>query len=288
MRPIGATSDGTGRRSWACSTYFLRDLEQIVFPQPRSSMRFRRWTARSARTIGWTAPPDRRADSRRRRCRRRRRRRDLCLRRQAGAASVRRRLRDALASSPSSTERRRPGLSPRWAAAGLRGRPRPGRGRSGGRQTWLNQVDDQPLHCLTSVAAARRRHHLRDRRQRGTIARGLVPRSHGRRTSSAALVACGAGLERATGAAARPALSLWARGLAEDASLVHRELEPPGQPRPDRWHAASAPRTVIGNLPGYPARLGPRRGRRLLAGARSRCARISSSSCCARTISARR
>jgi hypothetical protein len=53
MRPIGATSDGTRRRSWAFLLISCVISSRSCFPIG-ISMQFRRWTAAIPRTIGWT------------------------------------------------------------------------------------------------------------------------------------------------------------------------------------------------------------------------------------------
>ena len=102
---------------------------------------------------------------------------------------------------------------------------------AGGRQSWLNQVDDQPLQCLTGVAAAADGSIFMtdgtSRHQRGDWVRDLMEKNHLGR-----LIACGAGLDGAKTPVARPVLS--ARGChcrrRQDA-LVYRKLEAPDQPR---------------------------------------------------------
>lgn len=131
---------------------------------------------------------------------------------------------------------------------------------SRGRQTWLNQVEDQPLHCLTSVAAA----------PDGSIfasegsalnapadwCRDLMQKSRAGR-----VIACGPGFEApkvllrdlpypyglAMSADGRFLwlTESWSHRLCR-AAVVGREL---GVVEP-----------VIRNLPGYPARLGRARG----------------------------
>jgi Strictosidine synthase len=127
---------------------------------------------------------------------------------------------------------------------------------AGGKQTWLNQVDDQPLHCLTSVtAAADGSIFMTDgssRHQRGDWVRDLMEKNHLGR-----LVACGAGLDGAKCllrdlyyphgvAIAADGKTLWFteswNHRISRAAISGRDI--------------AAPQTVIGNMPGYPARLG--------------------------------
>jgi strictosidine synthase-like protein len=126
-----------------------------------------------------------------------------------------------------------------------------------GRQRWLNQVDDQPLHCLTSVAAA----------PDGSIFLSEGSRQHAseawcrdlmQKNQSGRLIRCEAEL-------GSPKVLLrdlpWPNGvaLAADGRTLwfteawsHRvcraAIEGPG---------LGAIAAVIGNLPGYPARLSP-------------------------------
>ena len=140
-----------------------------------------------------------------------------------------------------------------WPGAVLR------RSIAGGRQTWLTTTaEDQPLHCLTSVAVAPDGTiFLTD----GTTAfqpddwcRDLMAKNHLGR-----LVACGPGSE-----APRVLLRdlFYPNGLAIAAGELwfteawnHRVSRATIDGR-----GIKPPQTVIGNLPGYPARLGPASG----------------------------
>jgi Strictosidine synthase len=125
-----------------------------------------------------------------------------------------------------------------------------------GRQSWLNQAEDQPLRCLTSVVAS---------------ADGTIFASEGSRhyepdnwccdlmekSRSGRLVACGPGLDAAKvllrGLCYPYGLAISAdrRYLWFTESWAHRvsRAELGGQ-------TIGTPHPVIGNLPGYPARLG--------------------------------
>jgi hypothetical protein len=126
-----------------------------------------------------------------------------------------------------------------------------------GRQSWLNQAEDQPLRCLTSVAASAdgtifasegSRHYEPD-----NWCRDLMEKSR-----SGRLVVCGPGLDAAKvllrGLCYPYGLAISAdrRYLWFTESWAHRisRAEIGGQ-------TIATPHPVIGNLPGYPARLGP-------------------------------
>ena len=158
----------------------------------------------------------------------------------------------------------------------------------GGRQSWLNQVEDQPLHCLTSVAAAPDGSIFMtdgsSRHPREDWVRDLMEKNHLGR-----LVACGAGLDGAKSllrdlyyphgvAIAADGKTLWFteswKHRISRAAISGRGIAAPQTV--DRQHAgiSDAARTL--------------RGAAGSGSASSPCARIWSSSCCARTISARR
>ena len=201
-------------------TYFLRDLEQIVFPNRDQH-----------------ADP---ADGRR-----------ICPQRPAGFAAGRsarqslapmtsRKDQTARSTSPPAT---RSSASPEWVyralgcfaefdgdggglavpsrrpAAGLRRRPRAGGDRrTGGRQTWLNQAGDQPLHCLTASCRARR-NDLHDRWQCPAPAGGLVldlmEKNHLGR-----LIACGPALDGAQRSAERDCIIRMGWRLSPDGKTL--------------------------------------------------------------------
>ena len=218
------------------------------------------------------------------------RRRALPLRRKPDPAPCRDRVCRALGFRH--PRRRWPAASPFTPMAGCwSASPGAGwwRSHAGGQQTWLNQADDQPLQCLTDVDRHARRHHLPDRRQYPAPAGGLAARPHGKEPSRPPdLVRAGA--RRRQGSPAGDALSAWAGtvGRRQD-PLVHRKLEPPAEPGGDhRPRPSPSRRIVVGNMPGYPARLGRARPAAVSGSVCSRCARISSNSCCARTITAKR
>jgi sugar lactone lactonase YvrE len=126
-----------------------------------------------------------------------------------------------------------------------------------GRQRWLNQVEDQPLHCLTGVAAAPdggifmshgSRQHASD-----DWCRDLMEKS-----SSGCLIGCGADLlsprvlhrdlRWPNGVAVGPdGRALWFTE-AWSHRICRAAVETAG---------LGAVEAVIGNLPGYPARLDP-------------------------------
>jgi sugar lactone lactonase YvrE len=126
-----------------------------------------------------------------------------------------------------------------------------------GRQTWLSQAEDRPLRCLTSVAAADGTIFLTD----GTTAyepddwsRDLMAKNHLGR-----LLACGPGLD-----APRVLLRdlYYPNGLA--ISGKHLWFTESWNHRVSRaaidGQTIARPQVVIGNLAGYPARLGSAAG----------------------------
>jgi sugar lactone lactonase YvrE len=127
---------------------------------------------------------------------------------------------------------------------------------AGGRQSWLNQAADQPLRCLTSVAAATDgtifASEGSSRYEPDDWCRDLMEKSH-----SGRLVACGPGLEGAKvllGGLYYPyglAISVDQRHLWFTESWAHRISRAEIGAR-----TIATPNPVIGNLPGYPARLG--------------------------------
>ena len=159
---------------------------------------------------------------------------------------------------------------------------------AGGRQSWLNQVEDQPLQCLTSVAAAADGSIFMtdgsSRHEREDWVRDLMEKNHLGR-----LVACGAGLDGAKTllrdlyyphgvAIAADGKTLWFTESWKHRIQPRRRFRPRASRRRKRWSATC--RDI-------------RRGSDIAwaAGSGSAflpCARIWSSSCCARTISARR
>ena len=160
-------------------------------------MRFRRWTARSARTTAGRLQPDRRADSRRRRCRRRRRRRDLCLRRAGRCCVCPARDTRRARSSPSSTA----------TAGGLAFHPDgrllvcvAGRGLAAvdrRRPADLAQSGRGPAAALPHQRrGGAGRQHLRDRRQQPARRPRIGARSHGEEPPRA-FDRCGAGASTA-------------------------------------------------------------------------------------------
>jgi sugar lactone lactonase YvrE len=127
---------------------------------------------------------------------------------------------------------------------------------AGGRQSWLNQVEDQPLQCLTAVAAAADGSIFMtdgsSRHQAADWVRDLMEKNQFGR-----LVACGPGLDNARSllrelsyphgvAVAADGRTLW---FTE--SWKHRISR--AALSGDR---IAAPQTVVGNMPGYPTRLG--------------------------------
>ncbi len=131
---------------------------------------------------------------------------------------------------------------------------------AGGRQSWLESVEGAPLHCPTSVAAApdgtifvsegSTRHRPED------WVRDLMEKN-----SQGRLLACGAGLDRARvlrRGLAYPhgvALSADASRLWFTESWSHRVSR-----APIAGDGIGRTEMVIGNLPGYPARLGKAAG----------------------------
>jgi sugar lactone lactonase YvrE len=127
-----------------------------------------------------------------------------------------------------------------------------------GRQTWLTNVDNQPLRCLTSVvAAADGTIFLTD----GTTAyqsadwcRDLMAKNHLGR-----LLACGPGLDSPKvllrGLSYPNGLSIAAGDLWFTEAWNHRVSRATIDGR-----GIKRPQVVMGNLPGYPARLGPASG----------------------------
>lgn len=128
---------------------------------------------------------------------------------------------------------------------------------SAGRQAWLTQAEDRPLHCLTDVAATadgtiflsegssrnRPEEWCRDLMEKNSLGR---------------LIACGPNFEAPT-ILLRDlhyphglTLSADGRHLWFTESWSHRVRRAPRQGR-----GIGAPETVIRNLPGYPARLRP-------------------------------
>ncbi len=129
-----------------------------------------------------------------------------------------------------------------------------------GRQTWFNQVEDRPLHCLTSVAAA---------------PDGSIFASEGstlnapadwcrdlmQKNSAGRVISCGPGFEA-------PKVRLrdlpYPYGLAISADGQSLWLTESWSHRLCRAAIAGrelgAVEPVIGNLPGYPARLGRAKG----------------------------
>jgi sugar lactone lactonase YvrE len=125
-----------------------------------------------------------------------------------------------------------------------------------GRQSWLNQVADQPLRCLTSVAAA----------ADGTIfasegssryppdswCRDLMEKNY-----SGRLVVCGPRLD---GAKVLLRGLCYPHGLAVSTDQTHLWFTESWAHRISRAEigdrAIAKPAPIIGNLPGYPARLG--------------------------------
>lgn len=127
-----------------------------------------------------------------------------------------------------------------------------------GRQTWLTQAEDQPLHCLTSVAAA----------DDGTIfltdgssawqpedwCRDLMAKNHHGR-----LLSCGASLDQPRVLLRNlyypNGLAIHGQDLWFTEAWNHRVSRTAIQGR-----TIAQPRIVIGNLAGYPSRLGPASG----------------------------
>lgn len=125
-----------------------------------------------------------------------------------------------------------------------------------GRRQWLSQVEDQPLRCLTSVAAAADGTiFLSEGSQLNTAeawCRDLMQKN-----SAGRIIACGPALDapkvllRNLGYPQGLALSPDGRFLWLTESWRHRIHRIPVSGR-----SLGSPEIVIGNLPGYPARLG--------------------------------
>jgi hypothetical protein len=129
-----------------------------------------------------------------------------------------------------------------------------------GRQSWLNQAEDQPLSALTSVAAAADGTIFLSEGSRQNLAedwcRDLMQKNH-----SGRLVACGPGLD---GARVLLRDLPWPHGLAVSPDGRFLWLTESWSHRVCRAPIAAggigAVVPVIRNLPGYPARLGPAEG----------------------------
>ena len=125
-----------------------------------------------------------------------------------------------------------------------------------GRQTWLNQVADQPLRCLTSVAATPDgtifASEGSSRYEPDNWCRDLMEKSH-----SGRLVVCGPGLD---GAKVLLQGLCYPHGLAISADRRHLWFTESWAHRISRaeigGRTVAKPNPIIGNLPGYPARLG--------------------------------
>ena len=175
---------------------------------------------------------DRGANSRRRRRRRGRRRRDLCLRRASRYCACPATATRRAQSLPSS--KAPPAVWPFirmdgcWSASPAAASPR---STPAARQTWLNQAENQPLQCLTSVAAAADGSIFMtdgsSRNQREDWVRDLMEKNHLGR-----LIACGPGLD---GAKCLLRDLYYPHGVADcgrrQDALVYRKLESPDQPR---------------------------------------------------------
>ena len=125
-----------------------------------------------------------------------------------------------------------------------------------GRQTWLNQVEDQPLHCLTSVAAAPDGSIFASEGS-GLNAPGEWRRDMMQKNRAGRVIVCGPGFEapkvllRGLPYPHGLALSADGRFLWLTESWSHRVCRAPVTGR-----NIGEVEPVIRNLPGYPARLG--------------------------------
>jgi hypothetical protein len=126
-----------------------------------------------------------------------------------------------------------------------------------GKQSWLNQVEDQPLHCLTSVTAAPDGSIFMtdgsNRHPRADWVRDLMEKNHAGR-----LVACGARLD---GAKVLLRDLYYPHGVAMTADGKALWYTESWRHRISRAAISgrdiATPQTLIGNMPGYPTRLGP-------------------------------
>ena len=291
MRPIGATSGGTGRRTWACLPISCAISSRFVFPQPGPACDSGDGWRAIPRTIGSTraarsarrcpAPTMSPKDS------------DGAIYVSAGN-QVLRLAGDGFATRSvfADVRRRRPVV---WrftpTAACWSASPAAGWRRSmpAGRSRWLNQVG-------RPAAAMPDRRHRRAPTARifmtegsiGTQPRGLGAGISWRRTISAAWSRCGPELERRERSAAGICIIRMGWRLSADGKTLW--LTESWNHRLSRAAISgrniAAPQTVLGNMPGYPARLATSTRAAGSGSASSRCARIWSNSCCARTISA--
>jgi sugar lactone lactonase YvrE len=127
---------------------------------------------------------------------------------------------------------------------------------TGGRQSWLNQAADQPLRCLTSVAAAPDgtifASEGSSRYEPDNWCRDLMEKRY-----SGRLLVCGPGLD---GAKVLLRGLCYPHGVAVSADRRHLWFTESWAHRVSRaeigGRTIAKPDPIIGNLPGYPARLG--------------------------------